>query len=467
MEMKRKQKTLTGLFLKFAVLFCVNTVLIVIGGSILLIGCSYLGILLPANYVETQLTENTQAIQDAGEDVEQSIPGGCTYGVYDGEGEWKSGSFTKEERKNAWSQYENSNAYASVGKYYRFIRQNTGDICIIKYDLYMRYSRESLNGVLPRPEILFLALDAILFVLNAILLSGHFAKRLKRQLKELDVITGKIAENDLEFETKPSEIQEVNEVMISLSQMRDALKNSLKLQWDSERQRQEQLAALAHDIKTPLTIIRGNAELLAEDDLSAENKECAEYILMNVDNMEQYLERIKQVLYGIKTDSDAKVIPCIQLGEMFRDKAMQLAVAEKIPITFRIEVSYGEICCSEVGMLRAWSNILSNAIEHTDSHRGIEVQLWQCSIENQAYMVASVHDFGPGFATKDLEYADREFYSGDASRHDRKHQGLGLSIAKKFLEEQGGFLRYGNCPEGGAEVALWIKMCNNIRGNEP
>ena len=71
-------------------------------------------------------------------------------------------------------------------------------------------------------------------------------------------------------------------------------------------------------------------------------------------------------------------------------------------------------------------------------------------------MVASVRDFGSGFTARDLEWADREFYSGDASRHDRAHQGLGLAIARRFVEEQGGFLQYGNEREGGAVVRLWI-----------
>ena len=322
----------------------------------------------------------------------------------------------------------------------------------------MKYSWDVLNDILPRPEILSFVLDGVLFVLNAILLSGYFAKQLKQQLKELREITDKIGEHNLEFEAKPSEIREINEVMISLSQMKDALKNSLKVQWDMEGQRQEQLAALTHDIKTPLTIIRGNAELLAEDDLSAESKECADYILANVGNMEQYLERMKQVLYGMKPEGDDKVIPCIQLAELFRENAMQLAAAEKISVSFELEIFAGEICCSEISVLRAWNNILCNGIEHTDKTRGLEVRLWQCSIEHQGYMVASVHDFGPGFTAKDLEYADKEFYSGDTSRHDRTHQGLGLAIAKLFLEEQGGFLKYGNHVGGGAEVSLWIKM---------
>lgn len=58
--------------------------------------------------------------------------------------------------------------------------------------------------------------------------------------------------------------------MSSLSGMKEALKDSLTRQWDAQQQKKEQLAALTHDIKTPLTVIKGNAELLAETDLSAE-----------------------------------------------------------------------------------------------------------------------------------------------------------------------------------------------------
>lgn len=458
MEIAGKQKTLAGLFLRFTIQFCVNTLLIIVGCTILLVGCAYLGVVLPANYAETKLTENTPDIQKAGEVIERWIPKGCTYGVYSAEGEWKTGSFTKVEQEAAWSQYKKENIYASKGKYYRFIRQDTGDICIVKYDLYMKYSWGVLNDILPTPEVMSFVLDGALFVLNAIYLSGHYAKRLNQQLKELREITDKIGDNNLEFQAKSSRIREINEVMISLTQLKDALKNSLMVQWDMERQKREQLAALTHDIKTPLTVIKGNAELLQEGNLSEENKECAEYILFNADNIEQYLERMKQVLYGMKPEREDKVIPCMQLSELFQDMAMQLVAAEKVPVSFEIEVSDGEICCSETDMLRAWNNILCNGIEHTDKGQGIEVRLRQCSMEKQEYMVASVSDFGPGFSTKDLEYADKEFYSGDTSRHGRNHQGLGLAIAKRFLEEQGGFLKYGNRVKGGAEVSLWIKI---------
>lgn len=75
-------------------------------------------------------------------------------------------------------------------------------------------------------------------------------------------------------------------------------------------------------------------------------------------------------------------------------------------------------------------NVVSNAVEHTDRARGIVVRLQMEVYEGQEYLTATVRDFGKGFSEQDLIYADQEFYSGDASRHDRTHQGLGLAIAK-------------------------------------
>ena len=71
--------------------------------------------------------------------------------------------------------------------------------------------------------------------------------------------------------------------MMSLEKMKAALKDSLQQQWESEQQKNRQISALAHDIKTPLTVVRGNAELLAEGELKEEDQECVLEILKNVD----------------------------------------------------------------------------------------------------------------------------------------------------------------------------------------
>lgn len=143
----------------------------------------------------------TEEIRAAGTDVEALIPDGCRYGIYDAAGRFKTGTFSADAKKRAWQGYKNSSKYASMGKYYRYIKQNSGDICIVKYDLHMRYAYDKLNGIVPSLEILTPVLGVVLFFLHATLLSGHFAKKLKRELRQLREVTEKIGQNDLEFET--------------------------------------------------------------------------------------------------------------------------------------------------------------------------------------------------------------------------------------------------------------------------
>ena len=228
MEMKkRRQKTLTGLFLKFAALFCLDTFGIGMFCLVLLVLSPMTGFTLPANYAELQLTDHTEEIKAAGTDVEALIPDGCRYGIYDATGRFKTGTFSADAKKRAWQGYKNGSKYASMGKYYRYIKQNSGDICIVKYDLHMRYAYDKLNGIVPSLEILTPVLGVVLFFLHATLLSGHFAKKLKRELRQLREVTEKIGQNDLEFETGPSQIKEIDDVMSSLSGMKEALKDSL------------------------------------------------------------------------------------------------------------------------------------------------------------------------------------------------------------------------------------------------
>ena len=152
-----------------------------------------------------------------------------------------------------------------------------------------------------------------------------------------------------------------------------------------------------------------------------------------------------------------QVVTCARLKEQFKEAAMQIAAAEKVPVVFQEDSLCGNVCCKPGPVGRAWKNVVSNAVEHTDRARGIVVRLQMEVYEGQEYLTATVRDFGKGFSEQDLIYADQEFYSGDASRHDRTHQGLGLAIAKKFLKEQGGMLCFYNHAESGAEVVCRIK----------
>lgn len=458
MEIKGTKKTLEGIFFRYVAALCMTTIFSCGVVFLLLIGAACAGLTLPANDAEVFLEEHKEEIQKAGRNAGDLLPEGCTYGLYDSRGNWISGNLSKGAREEAWELFEKERIYASDGSYYRFIVTDAQEICVVNYRIRMRYAIEGLNRRLPPPELLGITLMLGLFVLNILILSRSFAGNLRKELQKLHAVTGKISGNDLEFEAVPSDIREVNEVLRSLSHMKDALQCSLKEQWDMEKQKQEQLSALTHDIKTPLTVIRGNAELLAESPLAPEDLESASYILSNVKEIERYLDDMRSLLHGSGPAQEQGHIPGDELEERFREAARQISMAVQIPVSFDSLPVSGEIRCCEERLLRAFRNIVSNAAEHTDPQRGLHISLREREREEQGYLVVSVRDYGPGFTARDLRHAHEEFYSGDASRHDRKHQGLGLSIAARFMEEQGGFLEYGNAPAGdGAEVSLWIK----------
>ena len=87
----------------------------------------------------------------------------------------------------------------------------------------------------------------------------------------------------------------VDNVLFSMDKMKEALKVSLKKQWKLEQTRREQISALAHDIKTPITIVRGNVELLVETNQTEEQKEFTNYICESTYQMERYIKTLIEI----------------------------------------------------------------------------------------------------------------------------------------------------------------------------
>lgn len=461
--LKNKKKTLAGIFGQYIFVFIIGTIFaaVISWGVVLLALVAPGSIFLPANYGEQMPINAKEKIQESDPVTEDLIPPGCFYGVYEQNGSFLYGNLNEDQQKIAWDHYERDNIYGKGKSYYFFVKINSGDICIVEYTVAMRYNNEKLNQCLPSPEKLSSWMLAGLFLLltvsHGVFLARKFARKLKKELAYLSTATTKISANDLEFDTGHSTILEVEEVMASLEKMKLALKESLKHQWDAEQLKHQQLSALAHDIKTPLTVVRGNAELLEEAELGSEERECAREILKNTAFIENYLDSMRQVLRGKKETERCEKIRVQDLAEGFKNLAEQLSAVEKIPVVFTIpEFTDAEamMICQKEEMLRAWGNLLSNALEHTVLQKGIHVTME----ERGAYFVASVRDYGAGFSEKALLYGAEPFFSGDESRHDRTHQGLGLSIAADFAKRQGGFLKYENVEkEEGAKVALWLR----------
>lgn len=458
-----KEPRLSVLFAGYLVVYGVSTFVLCVALLTGLILLGNTGTVQPANMQEIILSQNMSKIQQASpDDVAQYIPDGATYGIYDKDGKWLGGTMNKDRRSDAWNRYSLREYTPDDEGYYKYMPMENGDVCIVRYLFGMRYTSDTLNRILPPPEHLLVWGMLLVAVLNLLYLAHRFGRAINRRLETVQQVTEKIAVNDLDFEvTQDTGIREINAVMASLGTLRDALKASLTTQWQKEQQKSEQLAALAHDIKTPLTVIRGNAELLQESAEDAFSRGSATYIVESAEDINTYLEKMRAVL------SNEALAPCSAVQsvqdfvEILRHAAKQLTQAAQLPLHEQLNVSEGAVCVHTEEALRAWNNLLSNAATYTDGVEGIACSYTVQENEDGRYLVATVRDYGAGFTAKDLQHADEAFYIGDESRHLRNHQGLGLAIAKAVMCAQGGMLCYANATEGaGATVSLWFKLEN-------
>ncbi len=193
---------------------------------------------------------------------------------------------------------------------------------------------------------------------------------------------------------------------------------------------------IAHDLKSPVARIRGNAEIsLVQEDSMEEYRKMA---ASTIEESDRLLEMINTMLLISKAESG-------QAGFHFEsfdfsgmaEEACELfePVFEESGIEFTYHIMADVYVNGDKGMLqRAFSNILDNAVKYTQTPGSVSVQL-EISGENRVETLVS--DTGRGIDTKDKEKIFQRFYRADPSRSDTG-SGLGLSLVKTVVEEHGG-----------------------------
>ena len=115
------------------------------------------------------------------------------------------------------------------------------------------------------PQDLWLTSTIIGTVLMVVLVALRAARVLTRKMEPLVAAANAVAADDLDKPAGMSDVAEVDDVLAAMERMRVSLKRSLEEQMASEETRRQRMETLAHELKTPLTLIQGNAELLAAD----------------------------------------------------------------------------------------------------------------------------------------------------------------------------------------------------------
>ncbi len=459
MVINKKQITLKRVFFRYllalAFAFCVAIIIEITTASL---GMK-MNFFNSANYSEDLARQAKPILQSTEKITEDMIPNGCKFVVFDKEFRViKTDLMGGEDLKEA-TLYAKGIDRKSGGdkKSYYFIERKDG-FCVLQYYIKMRYSLEWMNEYLPNPELLLIITLILGCLIGAFIISIVFARNLKNNLVPLIEATEKIKEQDLEFDIGNSPIKEFNDVLSSIYDMKEELKESLKEQWNLENIKKEQISSLAHDIKTPLTIIKGNTELLKESSVSDEQKDYIRFIEKNSNQIEKYIKLLIDMSKG-KLDA-LKNLEKSSTKEFVYDiynQLIALAGPKKLQVKFEEKDIPENIIINKEAMHRAIINVISNAVEYSPFNSNLYF-----SVEGKDhYLEFSVIDSGgEGFSSKDLKSAKKQFYMSDSSRTSKIHWGgMGLYIADSIVKQHNGTLIIKNSHQiGGAQVIIKIPL---------
>lgn len=455
MGLRNKNIRLRTFFVQYLLALFVGFLLIVLISVGLFFTSLKTGFIISVGDVEANIESKKTEIASAKTVSADLIPETCEYAVVSENGEFLSGSMTKSEADDAWNVIQSGRRTSGISLmtglnaqcYFPIERQN--EIVIVKYS--SQFSAEFLREHLPAPEIVLFWTILAAILAEIILLSRLYGRKISRKLIPLQTATEKIENKDLEFEVQYSGIQEIDVALQSLESMKTELKRSLETQWKIEQTRKMQISALAHDIKTPLTVVRGNAEMLNDTDQTGDQREFTHYILKNANQMEQYVQMLielskAEACYLLQRENVNTRAFLDELYSQFHAlvsiKHLKTEFEEKnLPEIINLDSSL---------MQRAIMNIVSNAVDYSPD--GGLIQFF-VSAEKHRFRF-TVEDSGKGFSAEDLKNAAIQFYQGDSSRSSKSHYGMGLFIADSIVRQHGGSLSIANSAKGGGMVTI-------------
>jgi signal transduction histidine kinase len=433
--------------------------------------------ILPANYYEQQIPQ-ILAYVDKQKDIllspqmqealEKVIPTkGMQYQMINLQGQtvygWKGHSFVNSP-EDVLSKLNRTEKHG--GKYIHFhpilnSQKQLKGMLVLRYSLSMS-SNNPGNWLLVVLILSSLIAPFLFIVFFAYIFARRLEKRLEPSIAKIIGGARRIQQNDLNFSVAGAGgSKELTELSDAFEEMRKALEQSLKREWKLEQERRDMIAAIAHDLRTPLTIIQGHADNLIES--GARHPERLEKYLLTIRNSTQRADKmLTELLFLNKIDTPEYVL-CYGPTDLYafctRKKGEYELLCREKGITLRYSYENRhrnqqlQLHLDAARLEQVFDNVITNSLRFTPAEGVIE---WSILVgENQ--IAFKMKDTGPGFSDLDLRRMFDKFYSGDSSRSQEiGHSGLGLYTAKMLVQKHGGRIEAGNRAEGGAWVSITI-----------
>ena len=308
------------------------------------------------------------------------------------------------------------------------------------YDISLTGSADSHGRVHVMAKDLFIS--AFVILISVALVVGLWVYRsIAVPLVKLKKATQNIKEGNLDFVLDVEGKDEFSELCQDFEEMRRRLKESTEEKSLIEKENKELISNISHDLKTPITAVKGYVEGIM-DGVADTPEKMDRYVRTIYNKTNEMDHLINELTFYSKIDTNR--IPYtfskLNVEDYFADCAEEVGLELE---TRGIELVYANYVEKDVMVIadgeqirRVIHNIISNAIKYMDKPKGI-IQIRIKDVGD--FIQIEIEDNGKGIGPKDLPYIFDRFYRTDVSRNSSKGgSGIGLSIVKKILEDHGG-----------------------------
>ena len=276
------------------------------------------------------------------------------------------------------------------------------------------------------------------------------ARRLSHPLQELHDAVSRVAGGDFQQEVGPRGVGELEDVASAFNAMAHRLR-------ESERQRQELLAAIAHELRTPLAIIEGNLEAML-DGVRAPTPD----LIATLHTQSALLSQLITDLRDLSL-ADARQLSLrrrsVDLAVLCQESVDAMKVwTDERKVSTHVRAEGETTTAVDPDRLRqVVQNLLHNAVRFTPAGGQVTVIVRGASGDQERWVTLEVEDDGPGIPAEDLSRIFEPFYRVDPSRSRASGgTGMGLAVVKLLVQVHGGSVRAENRPSGGSRFIVQL-----------
>lgn len=310
---------------------------------------------------------------------------------------------------------------------------------------------------------LFLFTLLFILILTNGLLTYFVSRSIIRPLRALKKAADQIKEGNLDFVVRQESKDEIGELALSFEQMRSRLKQSVQRQLQYEENRKELISNISHDLKTPITAIKGYVEGIM-DGVTNTPEKLDKYVRTIYNKSVQMDRLIDELFLFSKLDLNSQPFHFeqVNLVSFLQDCIDELHMdIEKQGVSFQFEeepgLSAAWVDADRDKLKRVVINIIENAMKYMDKDKEQAFIRMRIKVTAQWYAI-EIEDNGQGIDPEALPHIFDRFYRADRSRNTNTGgSGLGLAIAKQIMEGHDGGISAASVPGAGTVITIRLK----------